>query len=468
MLYSLVTFVGLFIVATALAVVFYVKSEDQIQTVEKATNDLRDMVSNRQEQNITKLIGTKKRNETYVGKMLEYFDTTVLAILGAPVADTSAEIKIAEVRRKIDETLDLVTQQNIAVQTVDANTTGLLRIAKTLNANLDNKKKQLLATEQQLNDLQKTSSDTQERTHDKEQKLQDKKDELQKQVDTISKEYDELKALTHMTADQQVADLTTQLNEQTTNNEQLTGQLMKTRAQLRVNQDKMKRLQEDLWKVTPPPDKEVPAYKPDGKVTLIDNQIVHLNIGTEDKVYRSLTFSIYDKGVPIPKNGKGKAEVEVFDVGKNVSQARIISSEKRNPIVQDDIVANLVWDSDKTNIFVATGQFDLNGDGRFDDDATEKLKVLVEKWGGKIAQAVTVETDYLILGKPPTLLRRPTFDEMEADPMAMEKYEASKRKLEQYELIEQQAKDLWIPVFNTERFLYFIGYKSLAPRPGAF
>ena len=46
--------------------------------------------------------------------------------------------------------------------------------------------------------------------------------------------------------------------------------------------------------------------------------------------------------------------------------------------------------------------------------------------------------------------------------MAMRKYEQSLQKLDHYEEVLKLAKDLSIPIFNTERFLCFIGYKTQA------
>ncbi|GAH59200.1 unnamed protein product, partial [marine sediment metagenome] len=156
------------------------------------------------------------------------------------------------------------------------------------------------------------------------------------------------------------------------------------------------------------------------------------------------------------------------DVGKNISTARITYSQKRNPIVIDDIVANLIWDRDKTNIFMIAGEFDLDSDGDIEYDAGDKIKALIEKWGGKVTNTITIDTDYLVLGRPPRVLRKPTFGEMEVDPLAMQKYEASLQKIAHYKQVQAQARALWIPVFSTDRFLHFIGYKALASRPGVF
>jgi len=195
---------------------------------------------------------------------------------------------------------------------------------------------------------------------------------------------------------------------------------------------------------------------------------VRLNIGSDDHVYQGLTFSVYDRNVPIPKDGKGKAEVEVFNIDKNVSVARIIRSEIKNPIMLDDIVANLIWDSDKTNTFAVAGEFDLDGDGAIDYNGTDKIKAIIEKWGGKVADTVSIDTDFVVLGSAPAVLRKPTFERTEIDPMATEKYEASIERLANYKVAQNLAQTLSIPVFNTERFLYFIGYKEQAGEPGAF
>jgi hypothetical protein len=50
----------------------------------------------------------------------------------------------------------------------------------------------------------------------------------------------------------------------------------------------------------------------------------------------------------------------------------------------------------------------------------------------------------------------------------MEKYEASLQRLNQYKEVQGRAQALWIPVFNYERFLYFIGYKGQISKAGAF
>ena len=58
--------------------------------------------------------------------------------------------------------------------------------------------------------------------------------------------------------------------------------------------------------------------------------------------------------------------------------------------------------------------------------------------------------------------------QQEIDPMATQKYEASLQKLAQYNEILRRADVLSVPVFNYERFLCFLGYKTRATQAGAF
>jgi hypothetical protein len=245
---------------------------------------------------------------------------------------------------------------------------------------------------------------------------------------------------------------------------------LRSEAELKQSEQRRKYYQDQLDAIKPRPDSDVQAFKADGKILSVDNRnkIVFINIGSEDHVYRGLTFSVYDKNMPIPKDGKPKAEIEVFDVQKGISVARIVSQESKQPLVADDIVANLIWDRDAANVFVVTGEFDFDGDGLVDYDGTTKVIGLVEKWGGTVAKEISVETDFVVLGNEPKILTKPTHEQLEMDPMAIEKYEESLTKHEDYQRIRQQSEMLSIPIFNLDRFLYFVGYKTLSTADSAF
>ena len=476
MLYTLILFVGLFIAATTVAVIYYVKFEEQRDIAETAESNLREMATPQEWQKRGAIVGAKQR-ETYLGKMVAYLDEMVYLIIGGLPEDTSAEVKVDRADKKVEyineevkKTLEALPQEYLDTENIDPNTTGLIRIIEKLKIKLDNITTELLATQEQLNDLQIRFDDAMAETKQKEDMLLAKKEEYRRQVDEIKQDYNDLEVLLEQTSEERVQALMVQLDEERANYEQEHQEKLQIQAQLKMTQDRMKRQQDELRKIVPLPDGEVVAHKSDGKIILVDDpaKVVHLNIGRDDRVYPGLTFSVYGKHMPIPKDGKGKAEIEVFSVEKNISSARIIKSEIKRPIILDDIIANLIWDSDKTNVFAIEGEFDLDSDGNIDPDAADKIKALIGKWGGRVANAISIETDFLVLGSTPRVLRRPTLSELEMDPMAMERYEASRQKLAHYGEIQGQAQALLIPVFNYERFLFFIGYKTQSGRAGAF
>jgi len=468
MLYTLITFVGLFIAATTIAVIYYVKAEDYRTKQADLDSQINDLASSRERQTpLGAIVGTKPAPKSWLGTMVDYLDEMVSLIVGGVPEPTSAEAKVNNVNARVRAILEPAKEH---IDIGDPNKTGLVQIIEGLQAALENTIKARVATQQQLDDLQQRFKDADEANFEKEQTLLAEKDKLQQQVNTIKQDYDELQVLLEQSTEQQIKTLAAQLEQEKAKNKELNDELLRTQAELKMAEGMMRRAQQDVMKIKPPPDREVLAYKFDGEVTLIDDRakVAYLNIGSDDHVYRGLTFTVYDKGTPIPKEGNGKAEIEVFDVEKTFSAARITRSEITKPILPGDTIANLIWDSDKTNVFVVAGDFDLDNDGDIDYDAVAKITVLVEKWGGRVADTVSIDTDFLVLGRPPQVLRRPTLDEIEIDPTATERYEASLKRLAGYKELQRQAETLWIPIFRYERFLYFIGYTEQISQAGAF
>jgi hypothetical protein len=467
MLYTLITFVGLFIAATTIAVIYYVKAEDYRTRQADFENQLDEYATRAERQAIGTIVGTKPGPKTWLGTMIDHLNNSLLMVVGGVPEPDSAENNVNNANTQVSNMLQIV-QKHIDVG--DPNTTGLIQIVQRLTAELENTIKAQLATQEQLSDLQTKFKNADAANLEKEQTLLAEKDKLQAQVDDIKQKYDELAALLEKTTDEQVKTLMTQLEQERANLKVINVELLKTQAELEDAQKMMRLAQQEVMSIKPPPDANVPAYRPDGKIILIDDQaqVVHLNIGSNERVYRGLTFTVYDRGISVPEDGEGKAEIEVFDVAKTYSAARITHSELRKPILQGDIVANLIWDSNKSNVFVIVGDFDLDSDGEINYNAADKLKALIEKWGGSVADTVSIDTNFLVLGNIPQVLEKPTLDELEVDPRAMEKYEASLQRLNQYNQFLTQAQALWIPVFKYERFLYFIGYKSQVARSGAF
>ncbi len=470
-MYTAITFVVLFLIAAIIAGVFYVQSEKQRKNTETLTTEMNTFATVAQRTNKGNTVGDVPPRETVMGTLLNYLDSMVYMIIGGVPEETSAQIKVESAKNKFNQAVASLTRQHLAPQDIDPNTTGLIRILEMATLKLDQTTESLAASRKDLDDLQKRFDDAVAANAETQQRLIAEKDKYYQQVQDVTKAYEDLKTQLEMTTDQQVKLVRDQLDAEKANSDSLRDQLLRTQAELKMIQGRLDRAQGDLQSIVPQPDMDVLAYKPDGKIMLVDNQlnVVHLNVGRKDKVYRGLTFAVYDKNAPIPPDGKGKAEVEVFDVQDDFSVARIVKAEIRRPIVADDVVANLIWDSDKRNLFVVAGNFTQEDAPEGELSITpDMIKLLITKWGGAVADEVGVNTDYLVLGTPPVTPRRPTLSQMNVFPDAMEKYEAAVKTAEAYQKAVASADTLGVPVFNKERFLNFIGYKEQSTKPGAF
>jgi len=475
MLYTLIIFVGLFLVAIIIAGICYVKIEEYRDKAVKAESNLEEMVTRDQLDKIGKIVGKipqvslrpRKAGETYLGKMVEHFDVTTSLIIGFAPEMTSAEADVNDVNIKVANALKSAREH---ITIADPNT-GLVKIINDLASELNRTKEANSALQKDLNNQIAQFDITKKAYSDKEQVIENEKNKLQALVNKMQADYADLQTRLEQSTKEQIDNYKKQLDDATANLKIMEGTLLKTRAELKQSVGIMKRAQQAVMDIMPPPDHEVLAHRADGKIILIDDQakVVHLNIGTNQHVYRGLTFTVYDRSGSVPKDGKGKAEIEVFDVADTYCAARITESDAKKPILLGDIAANLIWNSDKTNVFVIAGDFDLDNDGNIDEDATGRIKTLIEKWGGKVVDEISIDTDFLVLGDQPQVpQQQPTFEQLELDPGAMQRYEALLQQLNHYNQLQSQAQAFWIPIFRYERFLYFIGYKGQISKAGAF
>ncbi len=479
MLYTLITFVGLFIIATTVAVIYYVKAEELRTTTQEAQAELNRMASADEVRRIGDIVGTKLPGETNLGTMVKYFNQVVALIMGRPLQTTTAEVHLhnaQDVFRSLVEQaqpyIDIAppdpnaTDPNLA----DPNRVSLRSMAKDLLATIEQTSEQLNARTEQLQKLQQQFTDATELWQQTADELNASIEDYRLQVQQTKTDYNDLRALLEQSSEQRAENILRQLEEERALARELNQDLLRAQAQLDVAQQRLSSALADVAKTQPIPDAEAPAYEPDGRIILVDESagIVHINLGSDDQIYRGLTFSVYDKGAAVPRDTEPKAQIEVFAISRTTSTARILSSQERNPIVTGDIIANLIWDADQTNQFVIAGEFDLNGDGQPEYNARERIAGLIERWGGETADRVSAETDYVILGNEPRVPPEPTFEDLSRDPTLSDRYNAAQERLERYNRIRQQAQTFYIPVFTFDRFLYLIGYEDYIGKPGAF
>lgn len=153
--------------------------------------------------------------------------------------------------------------------------------------------------------------------------------------------------------------------------------------------------------------------RPDGQIVRVAarNRTCMINLGTADGLTANRTFSVYDQDVTNFDKGKHKAKIEVVRVFAYKAEAKITEEDPTNPILSGDHILTATWDPGFAVSIALAGVFDLDGD-RYDD--RDKLAQMIERNGGKIAAThddegtVSGKIDptvrYLVLGRPPSLL----------------------------------------------------------------
>ncbi len=471
MLYTVITFAGLFILAIIASAIFYLQAAEYKKVATDSKKKLADIASDSEVRQIGSIVGTKKPRQSRLGTMSEYLDRTVSLILGGPLDETSAEMKAEEVEAKVFDLVDMLNDEPLVEQMLsDPNDFSLARAVEVLKKGLENSRDTALFMENQRNQLQDDFDQTRQESMQKEESLLSELTKAQRRADDVQQSYNKLKAQMELSADEQLQTLMDRVEQAELVARDVQNELLENQSELNKAIERIEYLRAEIDVIKPQPDSEVAAFMPDGKVVSVDirTNIAVINLGAKEHVYRGLTFSVYDKSAPISKTGQGKAEIEVLDVLENISVARIVTSEKKNPVMADDKIANLIWDAEATNVFVVAGSFDFDENGVVERGGATKVRQLIENWGGRVADAIGVDTDFLVLGSTPRVPPKPTLEQMALDPVAMEKYKQALDRAEQYRQISNDAKTLSVPVFNLERFLYFIGYKSLANRTQTF
>jgi hypothetical protein len=211
----------------------------------------------------------------------------------------------------------------------------------------------------------------------------------------------------------------------------------------------------------------------DGRIIrLPGNNICYINLGQGDQVSAGLTFEVYSQATgvpPIPPNvtgdeqlPAGKASIEITRVGATSSECRIVHVSPGAVLSEGDVIANLVYDPNTKYNFFVYGDFDLADTGHPNAADEQVIERLVSQWGANLVKQVNVDTDFVVLGKEPTL---PTYTKEELqNPQIADNMAKAQATIDKYNEIRQIARDLHIPVLNQNRFLYYVGYYDQAKR----
>ena len=462
---ALVTFVVLFIISTTLAVIFYIQAGEYQTAAASAKTDLAKFATVSEQTNISKLVGKPESGKSYLATMNILLNQLYRTITGLePSDEVPATVKVNAIARMVtDAQNNLGTDLNPAY---GPNGIALLQTIDQLKKTLDAARQEMASVQNQFQELQaKYKTDT-ELGLERENILRQEATKYQQNADAVLAQFNQLKDQMEKSADEQIQSYKDRIEQVQATLKQKQLDLVQMQEKLTETETALKTAMQKIEDIKPLPDITPLAYKPDARIIRVDlqNGIIYLNVGTEEHVYRGLTFAVYDKSAPIPEDGKGKAEIEVFQVSPNVCAARIIQSSVKNPIVEDDIIANLIWDPKTSNHFLVAGDFDLNGDGVMDPDGAERIKEMILRWGGTIDDAVTVNTDFVIIGETPKPLPQPTQSDLDLNPGAQQKFDEAQRKIAAYEALSKKAGLYSVPVFNQKQFFFLLGYETLASK----
>jgi hypothetical protein len=466
-LYTAITFVALFLIAATAAIILYMKYEDQKVIAANAKSARDEVVTEKEYRNIGNTIGKPTDGKSYTATLLGYF-TMLDQFITGQISESNAAAKIEVIKKRINEVNDNLGDDASGIFGKDG--VDLLFTISDLKNKLDLQRQAVHELNTAIEKIGGNYKIVVAKSNDKETALINEVNHWQKKADEIQVEYNDIKQLMEQSTEEQVQTFKDRLAKTKQSLGETIKQLETTKKELADTTEELKLALEEREKTLPKPDREVAAFNPDAKVTTVDLEmdLIYLDIGSDDHVYSGLTFTIFDKNNPRPKDGKGKAEIEVFRVGNQVSAARIITSNTRNPIKEDDLAVNLIWNSETSNKFVVIGDFDFNGDEMIDKDGTEKIQQLIERWGGKVTSSVSIGTDFIVFGSAPKLFNKPTLDQIERDPTLESRYNEAIERNRKYQEVFKQAEKLDVPTFNRSRFFNLIGYETTSKKISPF
>lgn len=189
----------------------------------------------------------------------------------------------------------------------------------------------------------------------------------------------------------------------------------------------------------------------DGKIIRVAEfgNVAYSDLGRKDGILLGLTFSIFGEETLGLPDAEPKAEARVVRIMDASSELRVYELER--PVVAGDVLVNPIYDQGRRMSFRLVGRIDIDDDGR---DDTERLKGLIQRYGGRVDDSLTVETDYLVTGEEPRVLPPPP---AEATQPERDAYERARRAFLAYSEEMVKAQNYGIPILSLNRFLGLVG-----------
>ena len=441
--YLLIVFVILFVIATALATLFYIKY-DEVQGLKVKVDQLNESLVNDRELKWPRVVKMRDnyqkaapgQAQTVIGQFSAETDVLTESITGEP---TDPQEALASVKAMYEE---IGGPHRALVDQVRS-------LHKKQLADADEKKtlkEQLQTRDQQITQLGQDAQKAREDSIAEVAKLQGEMTALNEKIATDHKAHqEELKG-----AGDTQKDTIDKLNKRITEFVAQVQELQLENGRLKDENERLKRRPSEAG-----PGET--AIRPDGKIMKIldESGLCYVNIGLKDRVRPQISFRVHSPTAEL-REGAGKGGIVVTKVMDNISVCRIVQQEAGNPIAVGDVISNVAFDKVRTYRFLVEGRFDLYGDGKPTEDGAKTVKHLIKRFGGTLTeQLAPAETDFVVLGAAPS---KPGEPDEGAPASDWEIYREQKKVYDHYNNVDQAAQKLSIPVLNTNRFLDLTGY----------
>ena len=444
--YALIIFVFLFLVATTLAVYLHIERD-------KAMKD-----SQAKEQEIQRLASERELDDPRIKEMIEQYKEKVRS---RKIPETVVGRLVTQVNELTQKINGVVTTPKDAIRKTDALYTeigdsgGLIEMVRGAYKQRDDKETEANEFKKQRNDAQDERDKVKASFEELVTQFKAWKDSSNEQIKSINEEFANLtkqqaKVLADAKAawdlirqdkDKKAAGLTDRLHA----SDKKIRELERTIAAFKGKIEKMRVRVEAVT-------------KPDGKIlSLAEGGFCFIDLGAEDGVETGFTFAVYPQ-TGIPKDGASKGSIVVTSVGQDVSRCRVARQDKTSPVIPDDLVANVAFDSVRKWRFLVEGDFDLHGTGEATPEGTVEAKLLLRRFGATVAEEVGVDVDFVVLGAEPPTPARP---EEDAPPQVWEAWRQAVKKQKRYIDVKKQATAMGVPVRNTNWLLDMTGYTPI-------
>lgn len=443
--YLAIVFVFLFFIAAGLAGWFYANWRTAETEAADAADTLRSLAT-RAELSDQVMAALKARAADQGRSVVGQYRQDILALIGKIAGSSAAEtMTVAEVVEKAD--LEK-TDDGDGLLSKIARLSSRLAAETQRAADLE---AQLAQANAQMTKALVDAAEAQGTLADQLRQNREQLTALQSKFDTLSGDFQSQVEQAKTDWDARVKALEAEL---ATANRQIDPLEAKVRS-LEADLERLKRGQGG--------DTTAPGPKPellaDGKILKVleaeDHTVVYIDIGRNDRVRTGLTFAVHDKYTGVSPEGEGKATIMVKSVSPRTAQCLVLRSRGADPVAVGDLIANLAFSSARQPVFVVEGEFDLDADGAPDTQGAEAVKAMIGRFGGYVADEITVNTDYVVMGMEPATAARPDPD---APPTDAALWESAQQKSKQYEEMVSSALALNKPILNTSQLLAYIGF----------